>query len=245
MPSTLSTVHCLLALGAAALAAPAIADVTTISSSLVGGYNAAGGYDNTFAFQNYFTGSTATGPQPDRRSFYIFSLPAVLPGPVVSASFIIRNPWLPFPGGSTGTPGYFSDDPFETFRLSDTPFSAAAITSPHTVPEALAIWATLGSGTLYGTADVTPAPGPLADITITLSPAALTYINGHLGGFFVIGGQVATLDGTSPDELIFGYSDIPSPHMIEPRLSLTFTPTPGPAAMLLCAASAAMRRRRA
>lgn len=234
-----------LSIGLAALASAARADVETISSSLVGGYNAAGGYSNTLASQNYFTGSTATGPQPDRRSFYIFSLPAMLPGPVVSASFIIRNPWLPFPDGPTGTPGYFSDDAFETFRLSDTPFPAAAITAPHTVPEALAIWSTLGSGTLYGSADVTPAPGPLSDITITLSPAAIAYINGHLGGFFVMGGQVATLDGTSPDELIFGYSDMPSPHMTEPRLSLTFIPEPGTAALLLCAAGIRLRGRRA
>lgn len=230
-----------LALG---LATPVMADVTTISSSLVGGYNAFGGYDNTLAFQNYFTGTTATGPQPDRRSFYIFSLPAMLPGPVVSASFIIRNPWLPFPDGETGTPGYFSDDSFETFRVSDTPFPASAIASPHTVPEALAIWATLGTGTLYGTADVTPAPGALSDITITLSPAAIASINAHMGSFFVMGGQVATLDGTSPDELIFGYSDIPSPHMVEPRLSLTFVPAPGTALVAFAGGAMFLRRRR-
>lgn len=235
------------ALGVVALSVPAGgagAAVISISSSLVGGYNAAGGYENTLAFQNYFTGSTATGPQPDRRSFFLFSLPAVLPGPVVSASFTIRNPWLPFPGGATGTPGYFSDDPFETFRLSDTPFPAAAIASPHTVPEALAIWATLGTGELYGTADVTPAPGPLTDITITLSPAAIASINASLGDFFVMGGQITTLDGSSPDELIFGYSDIPSPHIVEPTLELTFVPAPGSAALLVGAAGAWIRRRR-
>jgi hypothetical protein len=230
-----------LALGWAA-GAPALGDVMTISSSLVGGFNALGGYDNTLAFQNYFTGTTATGPQPDRRTFYIFELP-MMP-PVVSASFIVRNPWLPFPGGG-GTPGYFSDDPFETFRVSDTPFPAAFIASPHTVPEALAIWATLGSGTLYGSYDVTPAPGPEDDLVITLSGAALASINAHLGGMFVLGGQVSTLDGTSPDELIFGYSDIPSPHMVEPRLELTFLPGPGSAGLLALAALIAPKRRRA
>lgn len=220
------------------------ADVMTISSTLVGGYDAAGGYANTFAFQNYFTGTTATGPQMDRRSFYIFSLPAALPGPVVAATFTIRNPFLPSPGGG-GTPGYFSDDPFETFRLSETPFPATAITASHTVPEAISIWSTLGTGTLYGTADVGPAPGPESDITITLSAAAVAYVNTHLGTFMVMGGQVTTLDGSTPDELIFGYSDIPSPHMIEPSLSLTFVPTPGAMGILAMAgALGAVRRRR-
>jgi len=227
---------------AAFVAPSANADVMTIMSSLVGGFDASGGYSNTMAFQNYFTGTTATGPQPDRRSFYIFGLPPMMP-PVTSASLILRNPWVPFPEGG-GTPGYFSDDPFETFRISDTPFAAAFITSPHTTPEALSIWATLGSGMLYGSVDVTPATGPGEDITIPLSPAALGYINSHLGTAFVIGGQVSTLDGTSPDELIFGYSDIPSPHMVEPRLSLTFLPAPGGLAISGAAGVVALTRRR-
>lgn len=97
---------------------------------------------------------------------------------------------------------------------------------------------------LYGSADVTPAHDATTDITITLSPAAVAAINAHLGGFFVMGGQVATLDGTSPDELIFGYSDIPSPHMTEPRLSLTFIPGPGATGLFACAGWAVTRRRR-
>ncbi|MFO0972873.1 MAG: hypothetical protein U1A27_05465 [Phycisphaerae bacterium] len=219
------------------------ADVVTIPSSLVGGFNAFGGYDNTLAFQNYFTGSTATGPQPDRRSFYIFGLPGALP-PVTAASLILRNPWLPFPGGATGTPGYFSDDPFETFRISDTPFPAGFISAPHSVPEALSIWATLGTGTLYGSTAVMPATGPGEDITIPLSAAAVGYINTHLGAAFVIGGQVSTLDGTSPDELIFGYSDIPSPHMVEPRLELTYLPEPSATSALVVAGIIGFARRR-
>lgn len=221
----------------------ASADITSISSSLVGGFDAGGGYGNTLASQNYFTGTTATGPTADRRTFFIFSLPPMLPGPVTSASFIIRNPFLPSPGGG-GTPGYFSDDPFETFRVSDTPFPAGVIAAPHTVPEALAIWATLGSGTLYGEIDVTAATTG-TDLEISLSAAAIFYINSHLGSAMVLGGQVSTLDGTSPDELIFAYSDIPSPHIVEPRLSLTFVPAPG-ASTLLSAALVlfAARRRR-
>ena len=218
------------------------ADVMTIPSSLTGGFDAFGGYSNTLAFQNYFTGSTATGPQPDRRSFFIFELPPM--PPVISASLVLRNPWVPFPVGDDGTPGYFSDDAFETFRLSDTPFPAPYIASPHTTPEALGIWATLGSGTLFGEADVFPASGPEEDLVIPLTGAALAAINAHLGSFFVMGGQVSSLDGTSPDELIFGYSDIPSPHMVEPRLSLTFIPAPSAAVALGGAALVGLGRRR-
>lgn len=234
----------LVAAGAVGLAMPAFGVEMSISSSLVGGFDAFGGYSNTLGFQNYFTGSTATGPQPDRRSFYIFSMPAMLPGLVVSARLEIRNPWVPFPGGDTGTPGYFSDDASETFRISDTPFGAPFIAAPHTIPEALSIWATLGSGELYGSAVVTPATGPEEDIVMALTPAAVTTINLSAGGFFVIGGQVSTLDGTSPDELIFGFSDIPSPHMVEPRLVLTFIPSPGALGLLAGAGLLATRRRR-
>lgn len=221
--------------GKAALAilfgsAPTFADVTTISSSLVGGFDAGGGYSNTLEFQNYFTGTTATGPTMDRRTFFIFGLPPVLPGPVTAASLIIRNPFLPSPEGG-GTPGYFSDDPFETFRVSDTPFPAGVITAPHTIPEALSIWDTLGTGTLYGSIDVT-AETAGTDLEIPLSAAALSYIDAHLGAAMVFGGHVATLDGTSPDELIFAYSDIPSPHIVEPRLSITFIPEPGAGLLL-------------
>jgi hypothetical protein len=233
-----------LALGAGfAIGAPAaLADEMTISSSLVGGFDAGGGYSNTLAFQNYFTGTTATGPTMDRRSFYIFSLPAALPGGITGATFIIRNPFLPSPGGG-GTPGYFSDDAFETFRISDTPFPASFIAAPHTVPEALSIWSTLGTGELYGEIDVSSSSAG-DDLEITLSGAALSYLNTHLGGAFVIGGQVATLDGSSPDELIFAYSDIPSPHMVEPSLRLTYLPTPGALTlMLLSAAPLGVRRR--
>ncbi len=230
---------CVLALAASS----AMADVTSVSSTLVGGYNAAGGYSNTFAFQNYFTGSTATGPQPDRRSFYIFSVP-MLPGPVTSAKMVIRNPWVPFPASEDGTPGYFSDDATETFRLSDTPFPPSAITAPHTVPEAIGIWSTLGTGEYFGSIDVAPATGPDQDLEIALSPAAIAYINGHMGTFMVLGGHVSTLDGTSPDELVFGYSDIPSPHITEPRLSLTFVPAPGALSALAGAMLLAARRRR-
>ncbi|MCC6284948.1 MAG: hypothetical protein IT439_06535 [Phycisphaerales bacterium] len=227
---------------AAGLALPCLGTEMSISSSLVGGFDSLGGYSNTLAFQNYFTGSTATGPQPDRRSFYIFGIPAMLPGPVISARLELRNPWVPFPDGSGGAPGYFSDDVSETFRISDTPFAAPFIAAPHTTPEALSIWATLGSGELYGSADVSPAAGPGEDVVISLTPAAVGTINVSLGSAFVIGGLVSTLDGTSPDELIFGYSDIPSPHMVEPRLVLTFVPSPGVPGVLVCAALLAARR---
>lgn len=240
-----TTLAALLASAAtAAMATVARADFVSISSSLVGGFDAGGGYSNTLAGQNYFTGTTATGPTMDRRTFFTFHLPAALPGPVTAAALVIRMPLLPSPGGMGGTPGYFSDDPFETFRISDTPFSAAAIAAPHTIAEALAIWATLGTGSLWGTYDVTPSLAG-TDITIPLSASAVAYIVGHMGSDIVIGGQVSSLDGSSPDELIFAYSDIPSPHMVEPRLLLGFAPTPGalPVAGLVLACSARRPRR--
>lgn len=222
----------LAAAAAALLAQSALADEIIVSSSLVGGFDAAGGYSNSFTSQNYFTGTTSTGPTPDRRSFFIFGLPAAVPGGITGASLVIRMPLLPDPVGPGGTPGYFSDDASETFRISDTPFAAGFIAAPHSPPEAMSIWATLGTGTLYGSTVVTPALAG-TDIVIPLSPAAVTYISGHLGGAFVIGGQVSTLDGTSPDELIFAYSDLLAPHMTAPTLVITYIPAPGAESLLV------------
>ena len=61
----------------------------------------AGGYSNTPGMENYFTGTTATGPQWTRRSFYIWGIPPA-PDPVVSAKVKLQLPRSPCPkAGST------------------------------------------------------------------------------------------------------------------------------------------------
>ena len=84
------------------------------------------------------------------------------------------------------------------------------------------------------------------DIEFPLTPAAIGAINSSIGGLWAIGGAVTSLDGSSPDEIIFAFSDFGAPHMagVGPRLELTLAPEPGAAVLLGMSALSFLRRRR-
>lgn len=89
------------------------------------------------------------------------------------------------------------------------------------------VWADLGSGSMWGSASITAAMAG-TDIDFLLAPGAVSVKNSSFGGFFTIGGTVTTLDGSSPDEIVFAFSDLAAPHMVglKPRLELTLVPEP-------------------
>lgn len=221
------------------------ATAATFPSLLTGGFNMAGGYSNTPGLENYFVGTTATGPQMDRRAFFVFGIPS-LSDPVISAKLKLQLPAVPFPDETGFTPGYFSDDASETVTLFDAP-PAPFLSSPKTTPEAITAWTDLGSGSVWGSAVVTAAMAG-TDIEFTLAPGAVGAINGTQpsGGFFTIGAAVTTLDGSSADEIVFAFSDLGSPHMagLKPRLELTLLPEPSALGLILLSVGLAQSRRR-
>jgi hypothetical protein len=84
------------------------------------------------------------------------------------------------------------------------------------------------------------------DIEFDLPLAAIGLINASYGGTFTVGAALTTLDGSSGDELVFGYSDLAAPHMagLKPRLELTYVPEPSSAAVVsVCLIAGLMRRR--
>lgn len=224
------------------------ADVITVPLDLCGGYNSAGGFSNSPAFQNYRVGLSPITTTPERRNFFTFDLGGYAPlppGSVTAASVKVYMPKFAPPLLLDPGDGYISPDESELFRLTATPYSAAALASPsHTAPEAAAIWATLGTGPLAGEVLLTPMDKGTI-ISIPLVPAAVGAINGLLGtGKVSFGGRIVTFAGTHVDELLFGFTDMPTPHMVgkEPVLELTIIPAPGAAGLLALGLFARRRR---
>jgi hypothetical protein len=83
-------------------------------------------------------------------------------------------------------------------------------------------------------------------VEIPLSGPALGAINAMMGsGKLACGGRIASLSFIPPDELLFGFTDLVGPHMMDktPYLSLTVVPGPG-VGMVMAAGLVAGRGRR-
>ena len=156
-------------------AASARADTITITAGNSGWF-AANGFHNG-ANQNYLAGDFGS-----YRNFFTFDLSGVS-GTITGATLRLFNP-----------ADRFAVDP-GTYTLYDvlTPASALGLTYAAT-PEGLAIFEDLGSGTVFGTLDVSSAPGGTV-ISINLNAAALAALNSAGNGVFAIGGAVLGGDG--------------------------------------------------
>jgi hypothetical protein len=239
---------CGVALCAAGLVvSTASGEVLSIPSSLCGTYNAAGGYGNSLGHQNYRVGLSPITTTPETRNFFNFDLTgyaALPPGSIASAAVKLYMPKFAPPDLLDPGDGYISPDSTELYRLTATPYSAADLAAPHSPAEASAIWATLGTGPLAG--EILTHPGDKGmTLTIPLTPGAIGAIEGIMGsGYVSMGGRIVSFAGTHVDELLFGFTDIPSPHMFgkEPELEITLVPEP--AGALLALAGLIARRRR-
>lgn len=239
---------CFLAWGP--LSSTARGDLFSVPSSLCGTYNAAGGYGNSLAHQNYRVGLSPITTTPETRNFFTFDLSpmaALPPGSVTGAAVKLYMPHFAPPFLLDPGDGYISPDPFEHYVLSSTPFSSAALAAPiHSPAEAMSIWATLGTGPVAG--DIVTTPEDKGTIlTIPLTPPAVAAINATIGhGSISFGGRIESFAGTFVDELLFGFTDIPSPHMVgkEPKLEFTVVPEPGTAVLMISAVLMVIRRRR-
>jgi hypothetical protein len=144
--------------------------------------------------ENYFVGIGLLH-QMDHRDFFTFDLGSLPAAPVVSATLRLTR----F-GSST------ANEATETLAFFDVSTDAATLNQNDRLD--LGIFADLGSGKSYGVFDV-PGMGPDMDVfEFALSPAALADIQAAAGGWFSIGGMLASDDGS--DALFIGSSSYAS-----------------------------------
>jgi hypothetical protein len=126
--------------------------------------------------------------------------------------------------------------------VTATPFSPETLSlAGLTTPEATAIFGTLGTGPLAG--EFLFDASHMGDTaSIFLTPDAVTAITGAMGvGKIALGGRIVSFDGTHVDELLFAFTDIPSPHMAGKAPSLVLlTAVPEAGGWLQVGAAAAV-----
>lgn len=241
---------CLLLLTSGAVSVPA--DIITTSSLHTGGFYADGGADNHIEHQNYFVGYGTTpgfGRTAERRSFFWYHVPT-FSGEVVDATIKLKmlvTTSLIFGLGPTPP----IHDPTETFQLGFTTAPAPLITSPTlTTPEGIAIFGSFDDhpiATPYEFSMSTMYDFPFT-VEIHLDGLGKSWISDHRGADVVLTGWMPTwsLDlRTDPltgkfleeDELLFGFSDVPT---LVPAPELTIvTAVPEPATWLALVVGAA------
>lgn len=227
------------------------ADIITTSSLHTGGFYADGGADNFIEHQNYFVGYGTTpgfGRTAERRSFFWYHVPTFT-GEVVDATIKLKmlfSTSLIFGLGPTPP----IHDPTETFQLGFTTAPAPLITSPTlTTPEKLAIFGSLDDHPIaspYEFSMTTTYEFPFV-VEIHLDSVGKALISDHRGGDVVLSGWMPSwsLDmRTDPltgkfleeDELLFGFSDVPT---LVPAPELTIvTAVPEPSTLLMVLAGA-------
>ena len=228
------------------------ADIITTSSLHTGGFFADGGADNKIEHQNYFVGygtPPGFGRTAERRSFFWYHVPTFA-GEVVDATIKLKmlfSTSLIFGLGPTPP----IHDPTESFQLGYTTAPAPLVTSPTlTTPEKLAIFGSLDDHPIaspYEFSMATTYDFPFT-VEIHLDAAGKALISDHRGGDVVLSGWMPSwsLDmRTDPltgkfleeDELLFGFSDVPT---LVPAPELTIvTAVPEPSTWLVLIAGAA------
>jgi hypothetical protein len=241
-----------------ALGAGGAAHAIGLEATQVGGFAADGGKANDPAFQNYFVGYGTTpgfARTAERRSFFVFDLPALPAGSSVAAATLeIRLPFggLIF-GKGPGDPGpSVPSDAFEVFALTlPLGLDKALVLSPGlSPPEVMALFATIAVAPAAADAYVFGLGAPLppdpdgkgAVISLGLTGAALAKINASLGSDLVLTGWMPSWSEDlrpkpgdpgaffEASELIFGLTDV---HAGVPKPVLMLTVVPEPASALL------------
>ena len=160
----------------------------TVDASGTGRY-----FDNSlFIAGDYGTG-WHSGLPSEARSFFGFDLSGVT-GTVISATLHLET--------STKVSPFLTPTGTETCGLFDVSAALGTLTSG----AGAGSFGDLGSGTSYGSLDVTNPVGSFIDIS--LNAAGIAYLNGLAGGTAVIGGAITSLDkGVAPaNEIVFNGS---------------------------------------
>ncbi|HMO16335.1 MAG TPA: hypothetical protein PKD64_19625 [Pirellulaceae bacterium] len=188
---------------------------------------------------NYNVGYyTAPGFAPNqRRNFFLFNL-AEIDEPIVAARLELYLPHS----------GYVSPDPSELYRITSSAappsvFLSAFLGDPSVTPAMLeAMYATLGTGTLFSEVDI-HAFEEGHSIAMEFSMDGVLALNMSLGELFVTGGRLVDITpespGIPPSELVFAHSNVGVHSVPMPKLILV-TAVPEPSAGLLVIFAAAV-----
>lgn len=126
--------------------------------------------------------------------------------------------------------GYDSPDPYETYTVHD-------VTTPlwelqNGYGDTAATYNDLGSGIVYGSVDVASNTGYIV-VSVFLNDAGLAALNASLGGMFVVGGAITSLDSPAAQyEGLFSLSDPDRPSDGATQIVLTLIPEPGTLGLL-------------
>jgi hypothetical protein len=217
------------------------ADGTVVASAK---YNYSVGFE-----EHYSTGALFSPLAPmDRKNYFVFDLTSVTT-PISSAVMTLyAGPDIApaFPGG---THGYESADSSETYVITDTPTQSAALglamsigggassadydspTDPLVV-DAKALHAMLAPPGPPLTSKVVTAADDGTILSLSFTPAGLTFLNSKLGSKILLGGFLSTAPPysgpTAFPQAIFGFTgpDIPADDPLTPTLDLTLTSIP-------------------
>lgn len=207
MPS-LKNIACRVKLAFAVLAALCPlggAHAQTVDATDRGSYLNTGEHDANS--EEYLVGS---GGGNEFRNWFLFAVPSVGAGQqYTGATLRLFNSKPVRPADFVLGVGYFSNDPSETYQVTDFSGSLSDLVSAHTAGDAngVSIFNDLGAGG----ADYGSYVASLADngtfIEIPLSSAALADINAAAGSNFALGGYFSTLDADpSNAEFVFAVS---------------------------------------
>jgi hypothetical protein len=163
------------------------ADVVTIAANDTGWYGSNGFHDA--ANKNYIVGHCASCGGLDYHNYLTFNLSGVS-GTVTGATIQIFNPV------TAGAPG--------TYTLFDVSTPAGILMASNSGAIGIAIFNDLGSGSAYGSINVSTADSGTV-ITINLNAAAVAALNSTGGGTFAVGGFFTSPSAPS-DSFVFGGS---------------------------------------
>ncbi len=118
---------------------------------------------------------------------------------------------------------YFSYDPYETYTLFDVTNSYIEVYMGY--GDNLAVYNDLGSGVVYGTVNVI-SNYSYETVTVTLNRDGLAALNACLGGIFMMGGSLTSIDNDDDYEILFSYCSSKNAGDGYTQLILTTVPEP-------------------
>lgn len=153
--------------------------------------------------------------------FLLFDLSSITL-PVISAELRLVN-----------NHSYDSPDPYETYTIFDVTTSLWNVQNAY--GDCVATFNDLGSGVVYGSVDV-PSNNAIVTVSVLLNNDGLAALNARLGGMFIVGGAVTSLDSEGTYEALFSLSNPDTP--IDGCTQIVLTTIPEPATGLLISLSA-------
>jgi hypothetical protein len=234
-----------IALFVAGFVVPAASHAQTLDAADRGWYrdNPTSGQVESYAPNlNYLVGRGVVSPgvRGEYRNFFAFDLGAFQGQTFTSATLSLYNPKFgdPFNNNATVNPSQWGGfgqgvpagnaNPYETFQLHQVLTDATTLLAGGAGRSG---YDDLGDGDVFGSYNASLDDNGTF-IKIVLNALGIAALNDAIGGMFVLGGSVSTIEATGGSQTVFGFSN--DNNLAFTQLSLTqAVPEPGTYAMLL------------